>query len=139
MRSILRIQNRQGVGMYHAEAGPRPTEHPKWRANDKRHPTPFEDAGLCSEWELISPKDRADYLFGFSSKEQCLSWLYSSRHWEALASCGFFVAEYEVPEWACISGYTQAVFDGTVAKCTRLTPCEDWFLIQQEEAAQALG
>jgi hypothetical protein len=70
-----------------------------------KHPAPCKDAKL---WANLSKVRTEDYVFGFSSLDQCKKWFYDPILLEHLAFAGMVLNVYDVKNY--FEGFTQAVF-----------------------------
>lgn len=107
---VCRGAGQVGDGMYCDSRGIR--DAPGYITLWERHPLPRDDTAL--DWGDIEYRigvDELDLFFGFSSKAQLRSWIYNAEWREYLASVGFEVRMWDLPEGSMHSGDTQAVAD----------------------------
>ena len=110
---VCRGAGQVGVGMYYGSNGI--TNAPGYTTLRELHPNPWEDTALG--WDSIEYRIgsiKCALFFGFSGKAQLRAWIYNAVWREHLASAGFEVRMWDLPECSMHSGDTQAVADGHV-------------------------
>lgn len=110
---IIRLETPTGTGMYGTDWQPEPDYN--------RHPLPQNDDRLMRNgWAALGWSEKGEHYFGFSSRAQCLAWLYDSEWWlHPGRNCGLVVSIYEVDREFAILGDTQAVFLRSEARLVR--------------------
>lgn len=115
MKTIYRIEDKEGYGMYRSG---RNLEY-FFTSDRERHPQPHNDSLLCQEFSIYSnlyfnsdgvPTEESEYYFGFGSIQQLRNWIYKDDWLVELHNIGFMISEYTCEDNNAHVGYTQAVF-----------------------------
>jgi hypothetical protein len=119
MKTVYRIENRMGRGMYECD-----TVNLYCGAASERHPMPYRDAALVAQnyEDGFLFRWGRDIRFGFTSPEQFRSWVYQQDWRDALNRDGFQMSVYEIEDDLCLLGDTQAVFIKDRARLLRVEP-----------------
>lgn len=115
MKTVYRIENDMGTGMYFAGANAS-SEMQEWADNSSmRHPLPEDDSAFVKSFKekygtFCFDKEISKYKFGFCSKEQLLSWIHKEEWLVSLHNDGFTLSIISCEDGDVIEGSTQCAF-----------------------------
>lgn len=119
---VYRVQNASGYGVYRVNID---AEYLDETNDYERHPMPEDDAKLAPQWDKISEFSKSYWFFGFSSLEQLKFWFYKKKWRDELVKFGFSVYVFEVDDYQCLIGDTQAVFRRDRATLVKVISFDD--------------
>lgn len=108
---VYRIEDEEGVGMYWSKKITAYTDDDYPVPIDEgKHPPPYRDSLINTQWSLMTLLEQKEYIFGFSSLGQLRNWIYNNDWLMNLHAKGFVISVFEIDEEDVIKGYTQALF-----------------------------
>lgn len=129
MKTVYRIENDFGYGMYYAGATASEEMFEWGRDSAMRHPPPKKDSAfgksLRAKYGTLSSFDEiiCKYKFGFCSKEQLLSWIYKEEWLVSLHNDGFTLSVFFCEDGDVIEGSTQCAFINPVSSVRHSLKC----------------
>lgn len=120
MKTVYRIENDFGYGMYYAGANAAEEMFEWGRDSAMRHPPPKKDSAFGKSLRakygtFCFEKEISKYKFGFCSKEQLLSWIYKEEWLVSLHNEGFTLSIISCEDGDVIEGSTQCAFNNPVS------------------------
>lgn len=108
-KQILRIEDKEGRGMYHTLWSIAVTNlFGNLSVDLDKHPEPYEDKLLNEQWDSMRPDE--EYFCGFVDEEQFKKWVHNPQWRKSLNFYGGIMKTYEVDECDLVVGETQVMF-----------------------------